>query len=227
MSSTVLTLLVLPTLYNLVEGAKERRAARRAGTAADGSDAGTEVLEPALVGAAAAGAAGAAGGSEPVLTRRELRARDAAAAAGLTAGAVVAAGAADVEVPPLEEGPDVEMPEGAVAGVVVDAEYVENASPGDEVDTMTAGEAVEATAGEAEPGEPPSVTDEGAGDEAVAATEPAETGPDEGEYQGDEGDIAADGAESSGRGDRAGSRAGATTHPRMPSPATTRDGELR
>ena len=32
-SSTVLTLLVLPTLYNLVEGAKERRAARRAGEA--------------------------------------------------------------------------------------------------------------------------------------------------------------------------------------------------
>ena len=30
-SSTVLTLLVLPTLYNLVEGAKERRALRRAG----------------------------------------------------------------------------------------------------------------------------------------------------------------------------------------------------
>ncbi len=30
-SSTVLTLLVLPTLYNLVEGAKERRAARRGG----------------------------------------------------------------------------------------------------------------------------------------------------------------------------------------------------
>ncbi len=28
-SSTVLTLLVLPTLYNLVEGAKERRAARK------------------------------------------------------------------------------------------------------------------------------------------------------------------------------------------------------
>ena len=32
-SSTVLTLLVLPTLYNLVEGAKERRAARRGGSA--------------------------------------------------------------------------------------------------------------------------------------------------------------------------------------------------
>ncbi len=34
-SSTVLTLLVLPTLYNLVEGAKERRRARRAATAED------------------------------------------------------------------------------------------------------------------------------------------------------------------------------------------------
>jgi len=30
-SSTVLTLLVLPTLYNLVEGARERRHAKRAG----------------------------------------------------------------------------------------------------------------------------------------------------------------------------------------------------
>src|SRR5690606_22872038 len=29
-SSTVLTLIVLPTLYNLVEGARERRAAKRA-----------------------------------------------------------------------------------------------------------------------------------------------------------------------------------------------------
>ncbi len=41
-SSTVLTLLVLPTLYNLVEGAKERRAERRAGgtdaVAAGGGD---------------------------------------------------------------------------------------------------------------------------------------------------------------------------------------------
>ncbi len=37
-SSTVLTLLVLPTLYNLVEGARERRAARRAGGGEDGTD---------------------------------------------------------------------------------------------------------------------------------------------------------------------------------------------
>ncbi|PZU47031.1 MAG: hydrogenase expression protein [Microbacterium sp.] len=38
-SSTVLTLLVLPTLYNLVEGARERRAARRAGDAGAGDEA--------------------------------------------------------------------------------------------------------------------------------------------------------------------------------------------
>ena len=37
-SSTVLTLLVLPTLYNLVEGAKERRAARRAARSAGRDD---------------------------------------------------------------------------------------------------------------------------------------------------------------------------------------------
>lgn len=37
-SSTFLTLIVLPTLYNLVEGAKERRLARRGGGAPDGSD---------------------------------------------------------------------------------------------------------------------------------------------------------------------------------------------
>nr|WP_208379845.1 efflux RND transporter permease subunit [Microbacterium endophyticum] len=42
-SSTVLTLLVLPTLYNLVEGARERRAARR-GTA--GSDDGETAVKP-------------------------------------------------------------------------------------------------------------------------------------------------------------------------------------
>jgi HAE1 family hydrophobic/amphiphilic exporter-1 len=41
-SSTVLTLLVLPTLYNLVEGARERRAARRAG----GTDASAMPIAP-------------------------------------------------------------------------------------------------------------------------------------------------------------------------------------
>ena len=42
-SSTVLTLLVLPTLYNLVEGARERRHARRAGEGGeDGVDGATD-----------------------------------------------------------------------------------------------------------------------------------------------------------------------------------------
>ena len=93
-SSTILTLLVLPTLYNLVEGAKERRTLRRTG----GADAAAGALEPVLVGAGAAGAAA------PVLTRRELRAREAAAGTAAT-------DAAEVEVPPIEEGPDIEMPE--------------------------------------------------------------------------------------------------------------------
>jgi HAE1 family hydrophobic/amphiphilic exporter-1 len=94
-SSTVLTLLVLPTLYNLVEGAKERRAARRG----DGSDADAGVREPALVGAGAGAAA------EAVLTRRELRAREAAAAAP-PAAEPAAVEAAEPEVPPIEPGPD-------------------------------------------------------------------------------------------------------------------------
>ncbi|GAT74371.1 cation/multidrug efflux pump [Microbacterium sp. HM58-2] len=70
-SSTVLTLIVLPTLYNLVEGARERRQARRDGAAdAGGADAG---------GAATAVApdldATASDSSSPTprLTRRQLR----------------------------------------------------------------------------------------------------------------------------------------------------------
>lgn len=80
-SSTVLTLIVLPTLYNLVEGAKERRAARKAG----GSDAGGTPAPDAPTGPASPAAT--AGPGEPVLidasglphapqlTRRELRER--------------------------------------------------------------------------------------------------------------------------------------------------------
>ncbi|MFB8387924.1 efflux RND transporter permease subunit [Microbacterium sp. NPDC055910] len=64
-SSTVLTLLVLPTLYNLVEGAKERRRARRG--------------EPVVVGASTADAPA---------TRRERRLQEAAAAGGVSAIAV-------------------------------------------------------------------------------------------------------------------------------------------
>ncbi len=58
-SSTVLTLLVLPTLYNLVEGARERRAARRAGDEVDAS--------------AEASGAVAAPSEPPALTRRARR----------------------------------------------------------------------------------------------------------------------------------------------------------
>ncbi|GAA1920086.1 efflux RND transporter permease subunit [Microbacterium aoyamense] len=68
-SSTVLTLLVLPTLYNLVEGAKERRAARRA------AKAGSAVEE--------ADAAPAVATDTPAFeTRRERREREAALATG-------------------------------------------------------------------------------------------------------------------------------------------------
>ncbi|MFE1646401.1 efflux RND transporter permease subunit [Microbacterium sp. P01] len=69
-SSTVLTLVVLPTLYNLVEGARERRVARRGG----GADASSSVdsREPALAGAAGS----AVGGAAPYETRRERRARE-------------------------------------------------------------------------------------------------------------------------------------------------------
>ncbi|GAA3636077.1 efflux RND transporter permease subunit [Microbacterium awajiense] len=93
-SSTVLTLLVLPTLYNLVEGAKERRREKRGEPALE-SEAGER--ESALVGAGAA---------QPVETRRERRMRLAAAAT--ATGAVATAD--DVDVPVIEEGPDVEVP---------------------------------------------------------------------------------------------------------------------
>ncbi|UPL10966.1 efflux RND transporter permease subunit [Microbacterium sufflavum] len=76
-SSTVLTLIVLPTLYNLVEGAKERRRARRGdgGTGDDGSGPDAPASPDAPTGAAAqpviAGATVHADGT-PV-SRRELR----------------------------------------------------------------------------------------------------------------------------------------------------------
>jgi HAE1 family hydrophobic/amphiphilic exporter-1 len=113
-SSTVLTLLVLPTLYNLVEGAKERRARRRGegggdggpvgpdGGSTDGSDA---AAQPALVGAPSAGAAATAAEAAAFETRRQRRAREVGGAAALAA----------TDVPLLEEGPDVEVPVGTDA----------------------------------------------------------------------------------------------------------------
>ncbi|GAA5034191.1 efflux RND transporter permease subunit [Microbacterium fluvii] len=119
-SSTVLTLLVLPTLYNPVEGAKERRAARRAaksGAVAESAPA----LEPELA-LAGAGAAAAAGGMPA--TRRERRMLEAAATGGvpIVAAAPVVDGPV-VDGPVIEEGPDIEVPleaeapEGAADGV--------------------------------------------------------------------------------------------------------------
>lgn len=66
-SSTVLTLIVLPTLYNLVEGAKERRVARKAGRAEE-DDAET-------VGDPSDRTDGSGLPHAPQLTRRELRDR--------------------------------------------------------------------------------------------------------------------------------------------------------
>jgi HAE1 family hydrophobic/amphiphilic exporter-1 len=66
-SSTVLTLIVLPTLYNLVEGAKERRRARHGGGGADADSA--DAPAPTAPG----GGTGLV--DESTLTRRELRAR--------------------------------------------------------------------------------------------------------------------------------------------------------
>ena len=74
-SSTVLTLLVLPTLYNLVEGAKERRQAKRGARPGQTDAEGALVL--AGVGAAGVGAASGSGEDVP-LTRRELRERETA-----------------------------------------------------------------------------------------------------------------------------------------------------
>lgn len=70
-SSTVLTLIVLPTLYNLVEGAKERRRARKAGPDAGGEALGPDA-GPGVGPDASAGASGADEAEHP-LTRRELR----------------------------------------------------------------------------------------------------------------------------------------------------------
>ncbi|MGM7698217.1 efflux RND transporter permease subunit [Microbacterium sp. A84] len=60
-SSTVMTLIVLPTLYNLVEGAKERRRARKAGPDASAADSNDEPTPDSPEDAGR------------VLTRREMR----------------------------------------------------------------------------------------------------------------------------------------------------------
>ncbi|MGZ8803954.1 MAG: efflux RND transporter permease subunit [Microbacterium sp.] len=157
-SSTVLTLLVLPTLYNLVEGSKERRAAKRAGS--DESDAAAGGLSPVLVGA---GAGAAAQG----LTRREIRAREAAAA-----GAAVSASA--IEVPLIEEGPDIETSEDAE-----DAGFVDDETPSADAEhdaLPPAGEDGTAAVDRSAAGDQPVP-----GDEPVADESDAVDGPDAGD----------------------------------------------
>ncbi|MGN8553792.1 UNVERIFIED_CONTAM: efflux RND transporter permease subunit [Microbacterium sp. SLM126] len=145
-SSTVLTLLVLPTLYNLVEGAKERRIARRRGDAgavvADGPD--SDAPEPGAVAMA------------PVLSRRERRLLESGGAAVAVAEAdvpvieegpdiEVSDSAAAVAVPVIEEGPDIEVSDSAAAVAVPvieegpdvevsDSEVVADAAPEDEAE---------------------------------------------------------------------------------------------
>ncbi len=66
-SSTLLTLIVLPTLYNLVEGARERRAARKAARAAgrgDGGGAGGAAGSGGASGGPGSGGSGGSGGPE-------------------------------------------------------------------------------------------------------------------------------------------------------------------
>ena len=86
-SSTVLTLIVLPTLYNLVEGAKERRAARRAarGGGASGPDGS---------GPGGSGPAGPEGPRKPIapeiMYRSDVEAHLAGEAQGGGAGSAIA-----------------------------------------------------------------------------------------------------------------------------------------
>ena len=119
-SSTVLTLLVLPTLYNLVEGARERRAARRLARGG-GTDA---AAAPALAGAGLAGS-GSTGAAVPE-TRRERREREAAAATATGAGTLVAV-AGDRDVPEADAAAPAEPAEPAEPHAAADPE--EGADP--------------------------------------------------------------------------------------------------
>ncbi|GAA1948126.1 efflux RND transporter permease subunit [Microbacterium aquimaris] len=122
-SSTVLTLLVLPTLYNLVEGAKERRIARRAAKA--GASGAVDERESVLVG----DEDGSHNEDGVFETRRERRERLAALAAASAVPAASAAEVAEVDVPMIEEAPDVEVsvdePAPVDAAAAADPEAIE------------------------------------------------------------------------------------------------------
>ncbi len=176
-SSTVLTLLVLPTLYNLVEGAKERRAARK-GETVDAAGT-TPEQEPELVGAAVGGAAM---GSVAAVgeSRRERRAREAGATAA-------------VAVPMLEEDPDIEVPIGgedvASAGEPEPSavpELAEEPEPATESDPVDDPDSAEAFVPESvlepehvEPSEPDADAEPATESEVPDASNPDEPNPDE------------------------------------------------
>ena len=101
-SSTVLTLLVLPTLYNLVEGAKERRAARRGEKADAGASAG-ELEAGSRARVRARGHGGRRDRDGPA-DASQLRARE--------AGSPMT-GAIPIAVPMIEEAPDIEVSDSA------------------------------------------------------------------------------------------------------------------
>jgi len=116
-SSTVLTLIVLPTLYNLVEGAKERRRARKAGPDA-GPDSGADT-QPGVGPGAGPGAATATPGpgvraDETAPGSAEFTGEDAAAPThSLTH--------AEVVVPPEPRGTDPMMAAAAAASAAAAA----------------------------------------------------------------------------------------------------------
>ena len=177
-SSTVLTLLVLPTLYNLVEGARERRALRRG-----------DVLVPASAGVASRAAvtaaayagvgvgAGAAGegvaGGMPA-TRRERRLLEAAATGGIpivTAPVVVLAH--EPADPVIEEDADIEVPSDAPApAAVTGVDVVTEDAVTESVDA----EPVDAEPVDAEPADAEPADDEPVDSESADA-EPADDEP--------------------------------------------------
>ncbi|MBW9120347.1 efflux RND transporter permease subunit [Microbacterium trichothecenolyticum] len=180
-SSTVLTLLVLPTLYNLVEGAKERRAERRrrrdegdggGGPApeGDGPDGGTDAAAAGVLVGAGVGAGLSAAGTEASGGLAGSGAADGAGAAGAAgaaafetrrqrrqrdAGAAAAAETAEVVVPVIEEGPDVEVSDSTPAPAGAEVVMQSADEPAEAGEPVEAEEpAAQATAAEPAASEP-------------------------------------------------------------------------
>ncbi len=181
-SSTVLTLLVLPTLYNLVEGARERREERRrrrdegdgGGPApeGDGPDGGTDAAAAGVLVGAGVGAGTAAAGTEAG-SAGEVAGAGAVGAAGAAAfetrrqrrqrenGGAVTTDTAGIAVPVIEEGPDVEVSDSTPPPAEAEAAAADAVGPVAEPDAV-AGESdgTPATDGADAVTEAPAPTDE-------------------------------------------------------------------